>query len=88
MITLHPGHDLDHCHVCGLRWRMDETSAPLAFDALTGAYFHRCPLHGVCAFCDRIEQECDLTGVMPMVPAMGEPDVRPPRLVRVGLPTC
>ena len=64
VVTITPAYGLAHCHECGLRWRMDDRTGA---DPVSGARTRRCPLHDACDFCDRVEQQCDLTGPMPRV---------------------
>lgn len=69
MITLRPFTDLAHCHECGLRYRLREVPVTMP-DGLGGEGVVRvCPMRAVCWHCDRIEQQCDLMGVMPRVGA-------------------
>lgn len=65
MITLRPLTDLLHCQECGLRYSLDEVEVTMQ-DGLGGTNVVRvCPMRAICWFCDRVEQQCDLTGVMP-----------------------
>ena len=67
MITLDPSYALRHCAKCGLRLSMDERLSILKRE--DGTYYHTycCPLRSQCWYIDRIEEECDLTMVLPRV---------------------
>lgn len=67
MITLHPGYALRHCATCGLRMLMDEVTTVQRDDEGVSYLVRRCPLRDQCWHLDRIEEESDLTMVMPRV---------------------
>lgn len=67
MITLRPLTDLAHCHECGLRYRLREVDVAMPDGLGNAGMVGVCPMRAVCWFCDRVEQQCDLTGVMPRV---------------------
>ena len=66
-MTLHPGYDLMHCYECGLRMWLDEVETVYRCDAERLVMTRHCPLRAICWFCDQVEQECDVTKVMPKV---------------------
>lgn len=69
MITLHPGYALRHCAKCGLRLVLNEVTTVQKCDDGSSYIVRHCPMRSQCWQLDRIEEECDLTTVMPRVKA-------------------
>lgn len=67
MITLNPKYALRHCEKCGLRLTLNEVASIQTSQDGQHYYVRHCPLRGQCWYLDRVEEECDLTGVMPVV---------------------